>query len=66
MIIRQILDGFKELIKGGFVHRDIKPENCLIHNNIYKMADFGFATYANKGQMKEQVGTALYMSPQLL
>jgi len=49
MIIRQILDGFKELIKGGFVHRDIKPENCLIHNNIYKMADFGFATYANKG-----------------
>jgi len=24
------------------IHRDIKPENILIHQNLYKLCDFGF------------------------
>jgi len=38
------LEGIKELISAGYVHRDIKPENILIDNEIFKVADFGFAT----------------------
>jgi len=38
------MDGFKNLIDNNYIHRDIKPENALIHDGIYKVADFGFAT----------------------
>lgn len=38
------MDGFYQLYMSGYIHRDIKPENALISNNIYKVADFGFAT----------------------
>ena len=31
----------------GYIHRDIKPENILIHENIFKIADFGFAVKAD-------------------
>ena len=33
----------KELNEKGFVHRDLKPENIFIDNNIFKVADYGFA-----------------------
>lgn len=26
----------------GVYHRDLKPANVLIHNNVGKIADFGF------------------------
>lgn len=25
-------------------HRDMKPENMLIHDNVFKIADYGFST----------------------
>lgn len=36
--------GFKDLVNHGYIHRDIKPENSLVKANIFKVADFGFAT----------------------
>lgn len=60
------MDGFKEIIRNQFIHRDIKPENSLIHNGIFKVADFGFATKIDttgRKLMKEFVGSPLYMSP---
>ncbi|EGR31283.1 protein kinase domain protein [Ichthyophthirius multifiliis] len=68
-ILNQLINGFKDLIKNGYLHRDIKLENCLIKQNTFILSDFGLATkYDLKGYklIKQQVGTPLYMSPQLL
>lgn len=41
-ILNHIILGMKQLVKLGIIHRDLKPENILIHNNQFKIADFGF------------------------
>lgn len=61
--------GFKDLVNHGYIHRDIKPENSLVKANIFKVADFGFATKVDitgRNLIQECVGTPLYMAPQLL
>lgn len=68
-MLKQLMEGFKEMVDHKYIHRDIKPENALSKNNVYKVADFGFATKADilgKQTMRECVGTPLYMAPQLL
>ncbi|EGR29498.1 protein kinase domain protein, partial [Ichthyophthirius multifiliis] len=68
-IIQQVLKGFMELQINGIIHRDLKPENILISNDIYKLADFGLSKTVDNFQrqlMISQVGTPLYMSPQIL
>lgn len=68
-ILRDFLNGFAELVKLGYLHRDLKPENILINDNVFKLADFGFATQVQNFQntlLKTVVGTPLYMSPQIL
>ena len=42
-IIKQILAGYKELLKKGVVHRDLKPANILFDNGTAKLTDFGFS-----------------------
>jgi len=37
------MKGFYIMYRNNIIHRDIKPANVLIHNNIYKIGDFGFA-----------------------
>ncbi|KAM3142202.1 hypothetical protein pb186bvf_005611 [Paramecium bursaria] len=64
-----VLKGFLQLIKHGIIHRDLKPANILIHQGVYKLADFGFAKCVDnfkKDMMQSMVGTPLYMSPQIL
>ena len=41
------------------MHRDIKPENILIHNGVYKIADFGSSLHKTNRSF-EPVGTTLY------
>lgn len=43
-VLEDLMKGFQEMVKHGYIHRDIKPENALINKNIFKVADFGFAT----------------------
>ena len=41
--IKQILNGFKGLHEANTMHRDFKLANVLLHNNVCKIADLGFA-----------------------
>lgn len=68
-VLVDILSGFIELVKNGIIHRDLKPENILIANDVFKLADFGFARTVHnfsREMLESLVGTPLYMSPQIL
>ena len=65
----QVCEGFAYLRKKGIIHRDLKPSNILIHNKMYKIADFGVAKteQLNKSFVSSDiVGVPIYMSPQIL
>lgn len=47
----------------------MKPANILIHENIYKLGDFGFALIEDQFESiikRFNVGTPLYMAPEIL
>lgn len=43
ILIKQIASAFQILHELKIIHRDLKPANILIHNKIFKIADFGFS-----------------------
>lgn len=42
-ILEQIIKGYIEISKSGYLHRDIKPANIFYRGSSYKIGDFGFA-----------------------
>lgn len=65
-IMKQILNGYEEISKCGFIHRDLKPENILImKDNTLKITDFGFCEKINNIS-SEIVGTDGYIPPEVL
>lgn len=68
--IRDIVSGFRYLYSKNIVHRDLKPANLLLHKNRLKIADFGFSKLVDHAmdaqEILSQVGSPLYMSPQIL
>ena len=66
-IMSQIIEGVKHLFAKGILHRDLKPANILKGDKCWKIADFGFAIFADsKIKSRYNVGTPLYMSPETL
>lgn len=68
-IMKEIINGYYCLFKNNIVHRDLKPANILLHNQTCKIADFGFSKVVDsmeERQIISQVGSPLYMSPQIL
>ncbi|KAF4659312.1 hypothetical protein FOL47_007625 [Perkinsus chesapeaki] len=73
-IIRQIFLGVAYLHQVGIVHRDLKLENCLFKTkdmrSCVKLIDFGLAglkpMYHDKPWLKDVLGTALYMAPEVI
>jgi len=71
-VIMSLLEAVAYLHENDIVHRDIKPENILFESNekdaAIKLIDFGLSRNHSKDEdpMTNRVGTAYYMSPDLL
>lgn len=71
VITKQIIKGYKYLHDNKIIHRDLKPANILIKDELYKIADFGFAKYYQEGSELDTihqslVGSPIYMCPEIL
>lgn len=65
-VVLQTLNGLKAIHAHNILHRDIKSQNILIHDNVYKIADFGVSKVARPGELaRTAIGTPYYISPEI-
>jgi tRNA A-37 threonylcarbamoyl transferase component Bud32 len=69
-VMKSLLEAVAHLHSKGIVHRDIKQENILfdLQGDGIKLIDFGLSRKHKRGvdkAMRNPVGTAYYMSPEL-
>jgi len=72
-ILSSLVSALSHLHAEGIAHRDIKPENCSIHMAQLKpiLFDLGYAYIHPRCEregliLRENIGTPLYMSPEVL
>ncbi|RLN97499.1 hypothetical protein BBJ28_00019388 [Nothophytophthora sp. Chile5] len=64
LAFRDVVRGVQFLHSHGIAHRDLALENVLLHDGVYKIADFGLSTDAER-MCSEVVGRAYYMAPEV-
>ena len=61
------MDVKTDKLVSGVMHRDLKPDNCLVTETYtIKVADFGEARAFNENNTMTQVGTPLYIAPEIV
>lgn len=65
-ILGEILKAVEYIHSLGIVHRDLKPQNIILTRTSrhVKLIDFGLADTDAFAMLKQQAGTARYMSPE--
>ncbi len=66
-LVRHVGSGLDAAATAGIVHRDLKPPNLMHDGAVWKILDFGVATFLDDGGVLtrgEAVGTPHYMSPE--
>ena len=66
--MRQLMNGYMDIYRIGYLHRDIKPANIFYRGSNYKIGDFGFALPVSEVDKHKNynVGSPVYMPPEAL
>ncbi|GMI34773.1 hypothetical protein TeGR_g10370, partial [Tetraparma gracilis] len=63
----QYFDVKADVMVNGIIHRDLKPDNCLVTETYgVKIADFGESRALNEDQTMTQVGTPMFIAPEIV
>lgn len=65
-IATDISEALKQLHAKNLVHEDVKLENILYGDGIYKLSDFGCASYLSSSVVGRPGGTSFYRVPEYL
>jgi serine/threonine protein kinase len=67
-VLDQMLAALEEIHAAGMVHRDVKPRNVMVarYTDAVKLVDFGLVAPVEEQLSAHQMGTPVYLAPEVL